>query len=67
MYALRERRIHVGGEDFEMAIASTSLSSTLHCLSQVEVDLTLSCCSRFFAEVLKKNSEGNTSVGKLFS
>ncbi|KAL7408833.1 P-loop containing nucleoside triphosphate hydrolase protein [Mrakia frigida] len=39
MYALRERRIHVGGEDFEMAIA----------------------------KVLKKNSESNTSVGKLFS
>jgi 26S proteasome regulatory subunit T6 len=39
MYALRERRIHVGGEDFEMAIA----------------------------KVLKKNAEGSTSVGKLFS
>jgi 26S proteasome regulatory subunit T6 len=44
MYALRERRVHVNQEDFEMAVAKV----------------------KSLTQVLKKDSEQNMSIKKLF-
>lgn len=63
MYALRERRIHVGGEDFEMAIASACSSCSASACATSE----LTRLSLLSAEVLKKNAEANTSSAKLFN
>jgi ATP-dependent 26S proteasome regulatory subunit len=44
MYALRERRVHVTQEDFEMAVAKVCASTCLP-LQSVAVEHGLSLCS----------------------
>lgn len=36
MYALRERRVHVTQEDFEMAVAKVCVTTHLYCLKYVK-------------------------------
>lgn len=61
MYALRERRQHVTQEDFEFAVAKVRSFWIRAVLMLIEILTALG------SQVLKKNSEGNTSVNKLFS
>ena len=55
MYALRERRVHVTQEDFELAVAKV----------RIEID-GISCCKQYIFQVMQKDSEKNVSLKKLW-
>jgi len=53
MFALRERRVHVTQEDFELAVSKVRL-------------LPLELRPMAISQVMKKDSEKNTSLKKFF-
>lgn len=57
MFALRERRVHVTQEDFEMAVSKVTDNCTLN--------PTLDASS-YLHQVMQKDSEKNMSVKKLW-
>lgn len=63
MYALRERRVHVTQEDFEMAVAKVSRTGGRKNQSGFVNPLT--CCSSL-NQVMQKDSEKNMSIKKLW-
>ena len=56
MYALRERRVHVTQEDFEMAVAKVTPS---------QVTTTTNSLS-LYTQIMQKDSEKNMSIKKLW-
>lgn len=63
MYALRERRVHVTQEDFEMAVAKVCETAWLVNISPSTHLLTLFCSLH---QVMQKDSEKNMSIKKLW-
>ena len=59
MYALRERRVHVTQEDFEMAVAKVNLERSFVFPSYASYNLKI-------AQVMAKDNEKNMSLKKLF-
>ena len=59
MYALRERRVHVTQEDFEMAVAKVRL-----CVASSHLVRTL---TGHFLQIMQKDSEKNMSLKKFFT
>lgn len=66
MYALRERRVHVTQEDFEMAVAKVCASvKPLHLGALCLLSETCSFVFLFY-QVMQKDSEKNMSIKKLW-
>lgn len=70
MYALRERRVHVTQEDFEMAVAKVQGHTFLPLLvvtrAVVGHVFTGSLTQMFSLQVMQKDSEKNMSIKKLW-
>ncbi|KAL3913257.1 MAG: hypothetical protein SGPRY_008047 [Prymnesium sp.] len=66
MFALRERRVHVTQDDFEMAVAKVRVFTWLvePCMARCFSDFFCSPCA--WVQVMKKDSEKNMSLKKLW-
>lgn len=66
MFALRERRVHVTQDDFEMAVAKVRVFTWLvePCMARCFSDFLSSPCA--WVQVMKKDSEKNMSLKKLW-
>lgn len=64
MYALRERRVHVTQEDFEMAVAKVSINLKL--IFECSVHVLHYTNAVLLYQVMQKDSEKNMSIKKLW-
>lgn len=63
MFALRERRIHVTQEDFEMAVSKVTSASAFNTIN-VSLPMLSKCISAF--QVMQRDAHKNMSLKKLF-
>uniref|UniRef100_A0A0R0HS78 AAA ATPase AAA+ lid domain-containing protein n=1 Tax=Glycine max TaxID=3847 RepID=A0A0R0HS78_SOYBN len=63
MFALRERRVHVTQEDFEMAVCT---EAGMFALRERRVHVTQEDFEMAVAKVMKKETEKNMSLRKLW-